>query len=913
MSTPVRRLFLIDAMGYIFRAYHQPQTQKFYTRAGTPTGAVFVFNNMLRKLLSAHHPDYVAAAFDTAGPTFRDELFAAYKANRAEMPSELARQIPYIRRLLGALHIPILECPGYEADDVLGALARQAAGQGLDVTIVSSDKDMLQLVRDAGEQGVGRISVLIPTKDDMVCDEPKVGELMGVPPRQVPDVMALRGDAIDNIPGAPGIGEKGSTQLIQRFGSVEAALEHAAEVERKTYRESLQNNREQILQSKQLATLVTDIPVLLDLETVTARQPDTAELTSLYSELEFHSLAQEFLPKLEETSKNYKEAGSAEEARALFEGLRDAAMVLAVEESKVQSPRSKVEASGSQVPGPASQVQAQPGLWASEAAKSAEPAFQNDQAPAARDLGPETWDPGPGLAVSAEAGEARVVPGRFLAAARGWLESPDCRKTVEDSKAAVRTLRLRGIELAGVEHDTLLYSYLLDPTLSDHTLEAAVERRFNQRLGGHPAERADLLGQLARALAPDIHAAGLEHLYREIELPLAPVLADLEEAGIRVDCGELARLSQELGPQIDALASEIYRLCGAEFNINSPQQLAKVLDDLKLGGLPKRGRVRSTAVGVLQELAQKHELPRRVLEYRQLFKLKSTYADTLPNLVSPRTGRVHTTFDQAGTATGRLSSREPPLQNIPIRTELGRQIRAAFIPEPGWKIIAADYSQIELRILAHVSRDPVLLDAFRRNEDIHARTAELVFGVPPLMQSKEHRRRAKAVNYGIVYGLSPFGLSQQLGIDKAEAKQFIDDYFLKYAGVRRYIDRCLEEVRKSGEVRTLYGRLRPIPEINSPNAQQRGFAERTAINTPLQGTAADLIKIAMIRIHQELRAAGMKTRMLLQVHDELVFEAPAEEVEAARQRIKRGMEAAAALAVPLIAEVSAGDNWRDAK
>ena len=868
MAASRRRLFLIDSMSYIFRAYHQPQTQSFYTRSGLPTGAVFVLHNMLRKLLAAHQPDYVVGVFDAAAPTFRDELFADYKANRAEMPSELAQQIPYIRRLLEALHIPILEFAGYEADDVIGALAVQGAQAGLEVTIVSSDKDMLQLVTFDGGESPGFIRVLVPTKDDLVCDAAKVEELLGVPAWRVPDVMALRGDVIDNIPGAPGIGEKGARELIQRFGSVEAALERAKEVERKTYRESLERHRDQILLSKKLATIETAVPVSLEQEAIATQPPDRVALQQLCKELEFHSLAQELLPAIEVRQRDYTELSSEAELAEFLQKL---------------------------------------------SAGTALPVALEVALPVALEAGAESQI---GLAVSPQARLARTIPEQMLPCARAWLESNESSKAVCDAKAAIRALRARGVALRGVCDDTLLYSYLLDPTQGSHTLEEVAKRRFGARLSGSPAERADVLGQLARLLAPEMEQAGLRQVYKEIELPLATVLAEMEEVGMRVDTGALAQLSQQLAQQIEELTAEIHKLCGTEFNINSPQQLARVLfEQLKLPAPRKsgKGKVYSTAVDVLEELAKSHEVPRKVLDFRQLTKLKNTYIDALPKLVNPRTGRIHTTFDQAGTATGRLSSRDPNLQNIPIRTELGRRIRAAFLPEPGWKILSADYSQIELRLLAHFSQDPVLLEAFRHNQDIHSRTAEMVFGVPPLLQTGEYRRRAKAVNFGIVYGLSAFGLSQQLGIESSEAQQFIDHYFATYAGVRRYIEKCLELVRRSGVVRTLHGRLRPIPEINSKNAQQRGFAERTAINTPLQGTAADLIKLAMIRIHRELVGQGLRARMLLQVHDELLLEAPPAEVEATHSLVKRAMEQVAALSVPLVAEVGVGDNWRDAK
>ncbi len=628
MEASRRRLFLIDSMNYIFRAYHQPQTQRFYTGAGLPTGAVFVLHNMLRKLLAAHQPDYVTGVFDVAAPTFRDALFADYKANRAEMPSELAQQIPYIRRLLEALHIPILEFAGYEADDLIGALAVQGAQAGLEVTIVSSDKDMLQLVTSNGGESPGLVRVLIPTKDDLVCDAAKVEELLGVPPWRVPDVMALRGDAIDNIPGAPGIGEKGSRELIQHFGSVEEALQRAKEVGRKTCRESLEKYRDQILLSKKLATIETAVPVSLELEAIATRPPDKVALQQLYKELEFHSLAQELLPALEVRERDHSELSSEAEVAEFLQKLPAGTAL------PVALPM-------------ALEVALQVVL---EAGEEGQIRF------------------GPGLAVSPQAGLARVIPERLLPAARTWLESDERFKAVCNAKAAIHALRARGMALRGVRDDTLLYSYLLDPTQGNHTLEEVAKRRFGARLSGSPAERSDVLGQLARLLAPEVEQAGLRPVYEEIELPLTPVLAEMEEVGVRVDTRQLAELSEQLAQQIETLTAEIHKLSGAEFNINSPQQLAKVLfEQLKLPAPRKygKGKVYSTAVDVLEELAEAHEVPRKVLEFRQLTKLKNTYIDALPKLVNPRTGRIHTTFDQAGTATGRLSSRDPTCRTFP--------------------------------------------------------------------------------------------------------------------------------------------------------------------------------------------------------------------------------------------------------
>ncbi|MCH8267630.1 MAG: DNA polymerase I [Acidobacteria bacterium] len=845
------RLFLIDSMNYIFRAYYA--LPRLSTRAGLATGAVYGFHNMLRKLLQDYRPEYVGAVFDLEGPTFRHEAFADYKANREEMPDELASQLPYIRQLLDAVRVPVLAHPGYEADDVIGTLARQAAARNLEVVIITSDKDMLQLVG-------GRVSLINPMKDDLLCDRDKVIEIMGVAPEQVPDLLALQGDAVDNIPGAPGIGAKGARELIQKYGSVEACLEHAAEVSRKTYREALTNHRDQILLSKQLATIETAVPVELSLDAVRVSEPDREKLQELYQEMEFTTLLREFLPSAA-GRKDYQELASEDAVREFLRGLpTDQAIALAVRSEE---------------------------LLASNLTTAA---------------------------LSTAAGEGRSIPAALTHMLKDWLEDPRSLKAVHDAKSAHAALERQGIHLQGVRHDTLLYSYLLDATESGHELANQVERRFGAKPSGEIAEEADWVGQLARVLEPEMEASGLRRLYDEIELPLAPILAEMEAWGVKLDGAQLRKLSVWVEAEVERLTGEIYKLTGAEFNINSPKQLGEVLfEKMGLPASRKSGKSKSfsTAVDVLEQLSALHEAPRRVLEYRQLSKLKSTYIDALPRLLNPATGRLHTRFNQAGTATGRLSSSNPNLQNIPIRTELGRRIRAAFVAEKGYLLLAADYSQIELRLLAHLSGDPLLVEAFRQGEDIHERTAAAVFGVPPDEQNEDHRRRAKAVNYGIVYGLSPFGLAQQLGISQAEAAEFIDQYFNRYRGVRKFIDSTLAEVLRDGQVRTLFGRLRKIPDIGSKNKSLRQFAERTAINTPIQGGAADLMKIAMIGVHRALREQKSSARMLLQVHDELVLEVPEKQVQQAAAVLREGMEQVYALDVPLVANVSVGPNWRD--
>jgi DNA polymerase I len=897
-------------MSFIFRAYHAMARQRpMSTKTGLPTAATYVFVNMLRKLREDFSPEYLAAVFDVAGPTFRDEQaeavtsirkfdiktqtfteveYKGYKANRAAMPEDLVQQVPYIRRALEAYRIPILEVVRFEADDVIGTLARKAAEASHPVYVVSSDKDMMQLVND-------QVQILNPPKDNLICDAAKVEEILGVPPERVIDVMALRGDAIDNIPGAPGIGDKGSVEIIKRFGTVEQALERAAEVEKKTYRESLQNNREAILFSKSMATIDTNVPIELDVESMRAGEPNNEDLRALFTELEFTSLLKELLPVVEVSETHYTEAKSAADIESMVNAVSAGGALAVSVEQRETAPALEEEEKEEE---PQDAQMSFMGSMGGAVAKAPEPVARR-------------------VAISAAAGSAMLVKLDSAGAAeklRSVLTDADVPKAVHDYKAAIHALDPLGISLAGVRHDSMLYSYLLDPTWSSHRLADVALRRFNLKLAGDLAESADIAGRIAVTLRDEVEQAELAKLYEEMDLPLVPVLARMEQAGVKIDTAALSQMSSELEREIAAKAKEIYEVAGMEFNVGSPKQLGDVLFNRM--NLPKpvkygKGRMISTAVDVLEELAENHPIARMVLDYRQLTKLKSTYVDALPVLISPTTGRLHTTFGQTGTATGRLSSANPNLQNIPIRTELGRGIRAAFIAEPRHVLLTADYSQIELRLLAHFSRDPLLVEAYRRGDDIHTLTASQVFGVPPLMVTPDHRRQAKVVNFGIVYGLSAFGLSQQLGIEPGDAKQFIAAYFEKYSGVRTFIDKTLEEARRDMKVRTLFGRVRPIPDINSKNANQRGFAERTAVNTPLQGTAADLIKIAMIRIDAALRERNMKSRMTLQVHDELVFEVPESEVDVMQPIVREQMEKVHALAVPLQVDMGVGMNWRD--
>ncbi len=824
----------------------------------------------------------MAVVFDVSAPTFRDEIFAAYKAQRPPMPDDLSIQIPFVRRYCDAMRLPILEYPGYEADDVIGALALQAEKEDLDVYIITSDKDLMQLVH-------GRVRLLNPAKNDLIVDEKKVEEIMGVPPEKVADVMALMGDSIDNIPGArdpndkpapgerrkAGIGEVGARQLIQQFGSAEEAVARAAEVKRASYREALEKCGEFVRLSKRLAKIPTDAPVPLSLDSLRLQEPDAMALRALYAELGFTSLLKEVAAPVESRVTDYAALESPAALREFAIGTApagDAAVWLALDAEDPDD-----EGFGTRVAGIEMSVKA-------DAARTAVNDTEN----------------------------------KMLGAMHGWLRDANRSKVVHDPKL-FHLLASGGAAngakpIAGIRHATMLYSYLVRPTTANHAFAEVVLRHLNRTLSGAPGERADFLLRLAPVLRAEVEKHGLVDVYEKIDLPLAPVLARMETAGVRVDRKELEIISAKAEEEIARLETSIYELAGFEFKINSPQQLAEVLFDRLNLQAPRRSRAkaRSTAAEVLEELALIHELPKKILEYRELAKLKSTYADALPRLINAVTGRLHTRFSQTGTATGRLSSSNPNLQNIPIRTELGREIRAAFIASLGNLLLSADYSQIELRILAHLSGDPILVDSFRRGEDIHSRTAQEVFGVPPLAQTREHRRVAKVINFGVIYGLSPFGLAQELGIDTKEAAKWISAYFETYSGVKKYLDAQIAEVRRTGFTRTLFGRMRPIPEINSPQPNLRNFAERTAMNTPMQGAAADLIKLAMIELDRRL-AGEFEARMILQVHDELLFEAPAAEIPQLRSLVKEVMEGVYKLRVPLLVESKAGPNWRDMK
>ena len=889
-------VFLLDTMSFIFRAYHAMQRSRpMSTRGGLPTAATYVFVNMIKKLRQDFSPRYFAAVFDMSGEVFRDERartmgplrkwnsktqsfdevsYEGYKANREAMPEDLRRQIPYIRRALEALRIPILEAVGFEADDVIGTLARQAAEHAHEVFIVSGDKDMTQLVTP-------QVKILNPQKDNLILDPAGVTDTLGVPPEKVIDVMALRGDAVDNIPGAPGIGDKGSVDLIREFGSVEAVLDRAAEVKRKTYRESLEQNRDAVLLSKELVTIDNHVPLDLDLSAMETQSPDLEACRELFTELEFTSMLRDLAPAEGAATLELIEEPTEEQTGAFYRAAHENGFAFALDATA-----RNVEAEAEDELPPAQSL-----LDLAEA---------------------EEKHASFAIGVCAEPGVALRLP--LTPELRKLLEEDAAPKRTHDLKLAMHLLDAQGVVLGGAADDTMLLSYALNPTHATQAL-ADVAARHSQPAPSTQTAAAAAIHALVPELLSEAQKSGVDRVYREIDLPLAPVLYRMEQAGVRIDVGVLDGLSKRFSLELERVGERIFELAGRRFNINSPKQLGEVLfTHMGLAAPPSRGKGKalSTAQDVLEQLAEQNEVPRLVLEYRHLSKLKSNYIDALP-LLADSQSRVHTTFQAAATATGRLSSVNPNLQNIPTRTELGREIRAAFTASPGTQLLSADYSQIELRLLAHFSGDPLLVRAYEENLDIHTLTASEVFGMPAETMDKETRNRAKAVNFGIVYGISPFGLATQLAIPQAEAKAYIERYFSRYVGVKAFIERTLDQVRREGYVRTLFGRMRPIPDMESRNPNQRGFAERTAINTPLQGTAADLIKLAMISIDRQLIERKLKTRMILQVHDELIFEVPLDEKAEIEALVRTEMEGVVKLKVPLVADLGFGPNWRDLK
>jgi DNA polymerase I len=848
----MKRLFVMDGHSHLFRAYHA--VGYLSTSKGVPSHAVLILSTMLWKLIREEQPDYLAIAWDPPGPTFRDALSAEYKATRSAMPDDLVRQLPYVRRLFEALRTPVLEVPGFEADDVLATVVDKAlATPELEVVVVSGDKDLLQLVGPR----VRVLSVVGRTGEPVLYDEAKVRERWGVEPGQIADVLALMGDTIDNIKGVRGVGEKTAVKLIGQFGSVDRLYENLTLVPGKL-RETLATGRKDALLSRELALLNRQVPVNVDLDAFRRVEPDWGKLRVLWMEMEFTRLVKELpapaAPAAPEPSRHLE--GRA--AIAEWLGSVPAGAPLALD-------------------------------WAGELLP-----------PDPRIAGLAVFHPDAGAA-TIEAGDAPESLG-------------ERQVIVHDAKPLLESWLARAAPPLPLE-DTAVAAYLLNSARATYRLEQICMEAF----GEYPPEadparaldaRAAFVWRYWEHAAAELKARELWTIYEEIERPLIPVLALMERHGIRVDPVRLQAFAKELERDLDNLTREIHQLAGEEFTIASPKQLAQILfEKLKLPPVRRTKTGYSTDADVLSELAVGHPLPAKILEHRSLAKLKGTYADTLPGLINPHTGRIHTTFNQLVAATGRLSSQDPNLMNIPIRTELGRRIREAFIPEAGWRFVAADYSQIELRILAHLSEEPALIESFGRGEDIHTRTAAEVFRVPADAVTYLQRTIAKSANYAILYGVSAFGLSQATRIDQKEAQKYIGDYFASHPRVRAFIDRTLAEGRERGYVSTLLGRRRYLPDLKSGNPVARNAAERMAMNAPVQGTASDMIKIAMVRVQAALTARGLRARMLLQVHDELLFEAPPDEVASIATLAREIMASAVPLKVPVVVDVKTGDDW----
>ncbi len=886
------RLFLIDGAHALYRSYHA--IRGLTTSKGFPSNAVYGFVQTLLKILGEYDPEYLAVAFDLPAPTFRHEIYPEYKANRPPTPEDLVVQIPWIKKILEAYRIPILELEGYEGDDVMGTLARQAAEEGMEAVLVSGDKDLLQLVDE-------RIRILEPRKNVLLGPE-EIAAQYGVPPERLPDLFALTGDTVDNIPGLPGVGSKTAAALLQRFGSLEEILRRAEEIDKPALRKLVLENRDRLRENRRLVEILCRVPLELGPRDLKRQEPDVEALRDLFLRFEFHRFLEALPGSKELPDSRYRTVLEEKDLDALVALLAQAREGFALDLETT-----------------------------SKVAMLARPV---------------------GISFALEGDRAFYVPvgHTYLGAPRQLplelvlerlrpvLLDPGLPKFGQNIKYDLLVLKRAGAEVRGVAFDTMIASYLLDPSIRGHRLDdlalahlghkmisyeevtgkkGQTQKTFDEveveKAAAYSCEDAHATYRLTRILERKIEEEGFGRLFREVEMPLVSVLTEMEFAGIKIDVAFFKGLSREFRKDLEKLEKEIHDLAGEPFNINSPQQLGKILFEKLRLSKPKRTKTGyATDVKVLNRLAAEHRLPRLVLEYRSLSKLLSTYVEALPRLVHPETGRIHTSFNQAVAATGRLSSSDPNLQNIPIRTPDGRRIRQGFIPEEGMWLLSADYSQIELRILAQISGDERLREAFRKDEDVHAHTASLLFHCPLDQVTEEMRRRAKVINFGVIYGMGPYALAEQLGISRKEARAFIDQYFQTYAGVKAWRERCLEQARKEGYVTTLLNRRRYLPELKSDNAGVRALAERTAINTPIQGTAADLIKVAMIRVFDALEVEGLGTRMLLQVHDELVFEVPDEELEAVQPLVRREMEGVMELEVPLRVDMKAGRNWSEA-
>ncbi len=889
---------MIDGSALAYRSYFAFIRNPLINSKGENTSAVFGFTNSLLRLMTREKPEYLAVVFDSRRPTFRHKAYPAYKATRQKMPEEMVPQMPRIMEVLEAIGLPVLEMPGYEADDIVGSLSKRFAGEGLEVYLVSGDKDFFQLVGPS----VKFYHLRSTGKEVEILDVEEVKEKFGVPPDKVVDVLALMGDSSDNIPGVPKVGEKTAVQLVKQFHSLEEVLRRADEIKRTAIRKSIQENRDLALLSQRLVTLDCDIPLKLSLDELKLKEPERDKLIELFKELEFTSLLQEFPLGQVEEERRYIMVESVQALQSLIDRLtRAGSFALDLETTSANPLRAEV-------------------VGFSFAVKERE-AFYLPASPP----------------------HARIPLEEILSRLKPLLEDERVNKCGQNIKYDMLVLSNYGIELRGVNFDTMVASYLLNPSRRQHNLDLISLEYLNykkitlksligkgkkqismrevplDKIFPYACEDADITLRLRNLLQQKLLETDTWKLFTEVEVPLISVLAEMERQGITLDMELLREMSLRLETQLQQIAHNIYILAGEEFNINSTQQLGKILfEKLQIHKELGIRRVKRTKTGystnssVLEAMGE-HPLVRNLLEYRQLSKLKSTYVDALPQLVNPRTGRVHTSFNQTITATGRLSSSDPNLQNIPIRSEVGRQIRKAFIPSDKSRfILSADYSQIELRIMAHLSGDETLVESFKRDEDVHRRTASLIFEVPPEEVTYEMRYKAKSINFGIIYGMGPFRLSREVGIPVEDARRFIESYFQKYPKVHQYIINRLAEAKRLGYVTTLLNRRRLLPELHSTNQGVRAAAENIAINTPIQGSAADLIKVAMIRISREMKQQGWQTRMLLQVHDELVFEVPEEELEEVKKYIKKEMEDVYRLSVPIKVAISTGKNWYEA-
>jgi DNA polymerase-1 len=893
-----KRAFLIDGSALAYRSYFAFIRQPLLTSRGENISAAFGFANTLLRILQQENPDYLAVAFDSGKPTFRHQVYPLYKATRQKMPVEMKQQLPRIYQMLEVFKIKVLEIENYEADDVIGSLANQLASQGIDTFIVTGDKDFLQLVHEK----LKVYDLKAGSKDDAIINEKDVEKKYGIPPNKLVDLFALMGDKSDNIPGARGIGEKTALKLMHQFGNLEKLLDNIDKVKPERIKNIVQENVDQIQLSRQLVTINKDIALDIKAESLIVEPYDRHEVIQLFVEFEFAKMLEQFISDEKSDEHRYHTITSLQELDSFIDTLKkQRGFVIDLETTSLNPIEADI-------------------VGISFSFREKEAFYLPSQLK--------------GSDLSAEEILKRLAP---------VLTDEKIKKWGQNIKYDLIVFARKGIELKGIEFDTMIASYLLNPSQRQHNLDALSLQYLNykkiptsdligkgrnqismkevqvEKVAAYACEDADITLRLKNVFEPRLKEAKILNLFNDVEIPLVNVLAEMEMNGVFLDKKLLSRMSQVLEAELAELEQNVYTLAGEKFNINSPQQLGKILfeklriqDSKGIKKVKKSKTGYSTNIAVLESYSF-HPFVQNILKYRQSSKLKSTYVDALPKLVNPHTGKVHTSFNQTVTATGRLSSSDPNLQNIPIRSELGRQIRKAFIPsEAGYKILSADYSQIELRIVAHLSGDKTLIDSFLRGEDIHQRTAALIFEVPPEEVTREMRSQAKSINFGIIYGMGPMRLASETGITMSEAKKFIESYFEKYPKVYEYIQSTIEKAKLQGYVTTILNRRRLLPEINSQDQRISSNAENIAINTPIQGSAADLIKVAMLRIAEEIREKKLKTKMILQVHDELVFEIPEDELQESKELIKRNMEGVYQMVVPIKADMGVGDNWLEA-